>query len=142
MEKAGISLGKHVEDWRMTCLRGLGYILLWGGATEEPEFLLAEEVHRAGLCEDGARAAGGGMKRLRKQTGKCRQAAALGSATVQVGRSLRSGAAVLGFWEDWRAVRWLRGGEGQGLGHRRGGDATAQVLPGSYSPPGVRATGR
>lgn len=97
---------------------------------------------RAGLCEDGARAAGGGMKRLRKQTGKCRQAAALGSATVQVGRSLRSGATVLGFREDWRVGRWLRASEGQGLGHQRGGDAATQVLLGSYSPPGVRATGR
>lgn len=61
------------------------------------------------MCKDGAREAGGGMKRLRKQTGKCRQAAALGSATVQVGRSLRSGAAVSGLREDWRVRRWLRG---------------------------------
>lgn len=73
---------------------------------------------RAGLCEDRAREAGGGMKRLRKQTGKCRQAAVLGSAIVQVGRSLRSGATVLGYREDWRVGRWLCGGEGQGLGHR------------------------
>lgn len=60
----------------------------------------------AGLREDGERAAGGGMKRLRKQTGKCRRAAALGNATVQVGRSLRSGAAVSGLREDWRVGRW------------------------------------
>lgn len=101
---------------------------------------------RAGLCGDRERAAGGGMKRLRKQTGKCRQAAALGSATVQVGRSLRSGATVLGFREDWRVGRWLRVGEGQGVDHQRGGDAAAeapaQVLLGSYSPPDMRATGR
>lgn len=28
--------------------RGPGYILLWGGAAEEPEFLLAEEMHEGG----------------------------------------------------------------------------------------------
>lgn len=42
----------------MSCLRGPGYILLWGGATKEPEFLLAEEVHEGGPVR-GPRARGG-----------------------------------------------------------------------------------
>lgn len=58
LEEAGISLGKHSEDWMMPCLRGPGYLQLWGGATEEPEFLLAEEVHEGGLVR-GRNARGG-----------------------------------------------------------------------------------
>lgn len=128
----------HGEDWRISCFSSS--ILPGGGTTEESGFLLAEEAHGGGPV--GGRRAGGGMKRLRKQTGKCRRAAALGSATVQVGRSLRSGAAVSGFREDWRVGRWPCGSKVELLTTGEAGDAEAQVLPGSYSPPGVRATGR
>lgn len=39
---------------------GPGYILLWGGATEEPEFLLVEEVHEGGPVR--GRSARGGRR--------------------------------------------------------------------------------
>lgn len=42
------------------CLRGPSYILLWGGATQEPEFLLAEEVHEGGPVR--GRSARGGRR--------------------------------------------------------------------------------
>lgn len=60
LEEAGISLGMHGEDWRMSCQGGPGYILLWGGAAEEPEFLLAEEAHEGGSVR--GRSARGGRR--------------------------------------------------------------------------------
>lgn len=44
----------------MSCFRGFCYILLGGGATEESEFLLAEEAHGGGTV--GGRSARGGLR--------------------------------------------------------------------------------
>lgn len=141
LEEAGISLGMHGEDWRISCFSSC--ILLGGaGPRRSRDFYWQRRRTGAGPSEDGERAAGGGMKRLRKQTGKCRRAAVLGSATVQVGLLLRSGAAVSGFREYWRVGRWPCGTKVELLATGEAGDAEAQVLPGNYSLPGVRATGR
>lgn len=140
---------RQVSVWECTariggCLASgaLATFCFGGGATEESEFLLAEEAQGGG--PEGGRRARGGRRDEALEEADWEMSAGGGSRERDcAGRAVAAergcGVGSSGGLAGRPMAVW---GEGQGLGRRRGGDAEAPVLLGSYSPPGVGATGR
>lgn len=119
---------------------GTGPVLFWGGATKQAGLRLARVARGGGTlggAELGRSGSGSEMKSLRKLAEKCPPPQALGSATLQVWREVRSWAGALsrGWWRAWPSGgRGLRGcptnawGEDQGPGPRRRGHWVRRAL--------------
>lgn len=148
LAEAGIRLGRSGRDWSRSCLRGRAPFCLGAGRRRRRTFDWLRWHAGAYPNGGGTLGAGGEMKSLRKQAGKCPPPPALGSATLQVGRAVGSWAGGGGVWPcPPSGGQVLRvGGRAHGARPRSrpsgGGDTGAEVLWGCYSQPGMMRKGR
>lgn len=125
LEEAGISLGMHGEDWRMSCLRALANFRLGAEPRRSLNFYWRRRC-RGGLVQ--RRSARGGRRDEALEEADWEMSAGGGSRERDcAGRAVTAergcGVGPSGGLAGPQMAAW---GEGQGLGHRRGGDAAAK----------------